>query len=55
MDEPYQSKGFGIRVWKVAVASLSDSCNVGGDAVLERVHMYGTIGAKPYWYEQYYD
>ena len=42
VDEPYQSKGFGIRVWKVAVASLSDSYNVGGHAVLERVHMYGT-------------
>ena len=55
VDEPYRGKGFGIRMWNAALASINDSYNISGDSTLEKVDMYGKLGVKLHWYQQYYD
>ena len=55
VDEPYRGSGYGFRTWKAAMASINDGYNYGGDAVIEKVSMYETVGMKSYWCEQRFD
>ena len=55
VDEPYRGSGYGFHTWKTALSSINETCNAGGDAVIEKVSMYETVGLKPYWCEQRYD
>ena len=55
VDEPYRGRGYGLRTWKAAMASINDGFNYGGNAVIEKVSMYETIGVKSYWCEQRFD
>ena len=52
VDKKYRGKGYGLQTWKVALASLSESCNMGGDAVVENLPLYRRFGLEPYWEEQ---
>ena len=52
VDKNYRGKGYGLQTWKVALASLSESCNMGGDAVVENLPLYRRFGLEPYWEEQ---
>ena len=55
VDRNHQGKGYGLYTWKVSLASLPESCNMGGVAVIENVPLYGQYGFKPYWEEQRFE
>ena len=55
VDESHRGKGYGLQTSKVALASLSKSCNLAADAVIEKVPVYGREGLKPYWEQQRYE
>ena len=49
VDKNHRGKGYGLQTWKVALASLTERCNIGGDAVVENVPLYRL---EPYWEEE---
>ena len=52
VDKPFRGCGYGLKMWKVAMSSINDDYNFAGDAVIEKVPIYGRIGLTPDWCEQ---
>ena len=52
VDKTHRGKGYGLQTGKVALASLSESCNMGSNAVVESVPQYRRFGLEPYWEQQ---
>lgn len=55
VDKSHRGKGYGLQTSKVVLASLSKSCNLAADAVIENVPVYGREGLKPYWEQQRFE
>ena len=57
VDEPYRGRGYGLLMWKAAVASISEGCNTAGDSTEEKAYrsVYKRIGCKPKWCVQCID
>ena len=56
VDEAYRGRGYGLRTWKTAMASINKDCNMTGHAVEEKVPMYERgIGFQRKWCAQRFD
>ena len=55
VDNPYRARGYGLLMWKFAMASINEGYNVAGDAAEEKVPMYLKFGHKPKWCVQRFD
>ena len=54
VDKTHRGKGYGLQTWKVALASLTERYNMGGNAVVESVPQYRRFGLEPYWEQQWF-
>ena len=55
VDEPYQSSGYGLLMWKAVMASINKDSNMAGDVTEEKIPMYQRIGLQPKWCVQCID
>ena len=55
VDKKHRGKGYAVRTWNVAYASIDDSCNLAFDSVLERVPFLASHGMLPQWCIQCFD
>jgi hypothetical protein len=55
VERSYRGMGYGVKTWEGAMASIDETYNYGGDAVVERVATYEQVGLKPYWSQQRYE
>lgn len=54
VDKPYRGKGYGVALFRFAMASLSPTHNCGLDAVVGKVSMFERWGFKSAWIVQRY-
>ena len=50
VDKNYRKMGYGRAIWETTIGSIPVGCNMGADAVDDRLSLYDRIlGLKPYW------
>ena len=49
VEEQHRGRGYGFRIWKTAMGSLSDDCNVGLHTVVQNETLYKKIGFQRAW------
>ena len=55
-DEQYQGKGYGLKMWNIAKASLNENVNLAGDPSIDMMPMYTKLlNFKSMWFQQCFD
>ena len=56
VDEQYQGKGYGLKTWNIAKASLNENVNLAGDPSIDMLPMYTKLlHFKSMWFQQCFD
>ena len=55
VDEPYRDRGYGILMWRAAMASINEDYNTAGDAIEKIVPQLRSNGYQAKWYVQCID
>jgi hypothetical protein len=55
VNEGYRGRGYGLKTWKTAMASLHDGYNIGLETFAEKEYFYEGIGYKHGWFDQRFE
>ena len=55
VNEGYRGRGYGLKTWKTAMASLHDDYNVGLETYAEKEYFYEKTGFKHGWFDQRFE
>ena len=55
VNEEYRGRGYGLKTWKTAMASLHDGYNIGLETYAEKEYFYERTGFKHGWFDQRFE